>query len=201
MVVNALVAAGTIGAVIVALFGEVFRAKCFPPVFEFRVLKPAGEMCPITDRNGTHVADGRYYHFEVRNTRAWVRATHSQLRLIRIERPGPDGQPQIVWDGDIPVRRRHQEFYPTEAVIGSPVHYDLCAIVKGKEEDAAPALSLMPIIKPNNLPAEWRGDTHFIAAFQLKCAQRDSEVVRIQFDWDGSWQEGDAEIQKHFRLK
>jgi hypothetical protein len=26
-------------------------------------------------------------------------------------------------------------------------------------------------------------------------------VVRIQFDWDGVWQQGDAEMQKHLKLK
>jgi hypothetical protein len=197
ILVNSVVAVGTVGTVIAALFGERLRAKFFPPVFKVKILKPAGEPCPITDQAGKKVADGRYYHLDVRNKRLSVEATHSQLRLTRIEIPGPDGQFQIIWDGDIPIRRRHQEFYPTESVIGSPIHYDLCAIVNGQ----TPTLSLMPIVAANNLPIHWIGDAHFIASFQLKCSQRDSEVVRIQFDWDGVWQQGDAEMQKHLKLK
>lgn len=198
MVVNALVAAGTIGAVFAALFGQAIRARFFPPIFETKILKLAGEPCPLTDQTGKPVGDGRYYHLNVRNTRRWTPATHSQLRLIRVETHGHDGQLQIKWDGDIPIRRRHQEFYPTEAVIGSPIHYDLCAIQK---TGAIPMLILEPIVPANNLPIQWSGDTHFIASFQLKCSERDSQVVRVQFDWDGTWQEGDAEIQKHFKLK
>jgi hypothetical protein len=200
MVVNALVAVGTIGAVLVALFGSPLRAKFFAPVFKFNVLKLTGEACPLKNPQQQHVADGRYYHLNVRNTRGWVPATHSQLRLIRIENPGPDGQPQVVWDGDIPMRRRQQEHYPTESVIGSPVHFDLCAIIKS-DNDPTPKLQLMPIVIAYNLPMPWTGETHFTASFQLKCAERDSQVVRIHFNWDGIWHDGDAEVLKSFILK
>ena len=197
MVVNWLIAAGTVGAVVVALFGKALRGKWYPPKFGFRILKPEGEFCPITDNEGKHIADGGYYHLKVHNSRTWVSATHVQLRLIRIEALGPDSQPQIVWDGDIPIRRRHQEFYPTESVIGSTVHYDLCAVVN----TSPPTLSLMPIVQANNLPIQWKGVTHFVASFQMKSAERDSEIVRVQVDWDGKWEGGDTEIRKHFKLK
>jgi len=186
-------------AVLVALFGKALISKLFPPVFEFRILKAVGERCPITDRDRKHIGDGRYYHLTVQNTRRWVVATHAQLRLIRIEVPGPDGQFQIKWDGDIPIRRRHQEFYPTESVIGSPIDYDLCAIVNTPTDK--PTTSLMPIIAANNLPYKWSADCHFMAGFQLKCSEGDSKMIRIQFDWDGIWHDGDAEIQDHFKAK
>jgi hypothetical protein len=197
LVINALVALGTLGAVVVALFGEWFTARWFSPKFQIDILKPGGEPCPITDAAGNHINDGRYYHLKVRNKRVWPPATHSQLRLIRVETRGPNDQLQITWDGDIPIRRRHQEFYPTEAEIGSAVDYDLCAIVRSP----APVLSLMPIVPANNLPTQWTGNSHFVCSFQPKCSQRDSEVVRIQFDWDGTWHDGDAEIQKHFHIQ
>ena len=197
MIVNTLVALGTLGAVFVALYGESIKAKRFPPIFGFSIVKAAGEFSPITDNAGRHVNDGRYFHVKVTNGRAWPTATHSQLRLIHVETPGPDGQLQIIWDGDIPIRRRNQEFYPTETEIGSPVDYDLCSIVNG----TPPTLSLMPIIPANSLPITRTGESHFVCAFQLKCSQRDSKIVRIQFDWDGTWHAGDAEIQKHFQVK
>jgi hypothetical protein len=175
------------------------RARFFRPNFRFSVLKPEGELCPLTDNAGKHFNDGRFYHLHVLNERTWVQATHCQLRMTRIEIPGPDGQPQIKWDGDIPIRRRHQENYPMEAVIGSAIDYDLCVILKDTNENP-PLLLLEPIIGANNLQIRWPGITHFTASFQLKCAEGDSETVKIQFDWDGSWQQGDAEIQRHFKL-
>jgi hypothetical protein len=85
MVVNSLVAAGTIGAVLAPLFGEALRGKYFPPTFRMNILKPGGEACPISDQAGHHVADGRYYHLNVRNTRRWAaRVKHFETPGIRI---------------------------------------------------------------------------------------------------------------------
>jgi hypothetical protein len=89
----ALVALGTIGAVLVALFGSPLRAKFFPPVFEFNILKLTGEPCPVKNAQQQHVADSRYYHLNVRNKRGWVPATHSQLRLIRVSGPRSSAPP------------------------------------------------------------------------------------------------------------
>jgi hypothetical protein len=196
--VNALVALGTLGAVFTTLFGHVIRAKFWPPVFEFDIVNPAGEVTSLTDKkSGKFVSEVRYYHLKVKNTSVWTPATHCRLHLVRIESPRPDGQLQIVWDGDVPVHRRHQAFFPLEAEIGSAVDYDLCSIAKSP----TPTLSLCPIVRANNLPIEWVGETHFVCSFQLKCSQRDSEIVRIPLDWNGRWSDGAAEMRENFPVK
>ena len=80
------------------------------------------------------------------------------------------------------------------------MHFDLCAIIKA-HNDPTPALHLTPILAAYNLPMQWTREAHFIASFQLKCAERDSPVVRIHFNWDGAWHDGDAEMEKSFKLK
>jgi hypothetical protein len=198
MVVNALVALGTIGAVIAALFGKPIISKFFPPSFSISILRPVGELIPLMDGAGRPAGNARYFHLQVRNLRGWSRATHAQLRLVRVETAGPDQQFQIEWDGDIPIRRQHQQSYPSESEIGySPVNFDLCELRGGTQ----PVLSLMPIIRATNLPYQWAEDAHLIAAFQVKSPEAESRVVRIQIDWDGAWHTDDGESAKHLKLR
>jgi len=35
----------------------------------------------------------------------------------------------------------------------------------------------------------------------VKSSQSDSEIIRVQIDWDGGWHHGDKEMQKLFKVK
>jgi hypothetical protein len=197
MVVNGLVAVGTLGSVLVALFGSVLREKWWPPVFQVDLLTASGDKTTLTNtKTGTHVDDVRYYHLHVRNNRRWSRATNAGVHVVRIEEPGPDGQLQVKWAGDVPIRCRHQEFYPLKQEIGSPLDYDLCCVTKSH-----PVLSLLPIIPANNLPFSRAEASEFVASFQVKSTQCDSDIVRIRFSWDGRWEDGETEMQTHLKVK
>jgi len=196
LVINALVAFGTIGAVVVAV-GQALRVKFWPPKLKVSLLNTVGEKVPyFTDPHNQQLHDARYYHLAVRNERRWSPATGVSLYLTRIDEPGPDGNPQTKWSGDIPIRCRHQELYPLTREIGSPIHYDLCCISKDPR-----ALSLMPILVPTNLPLKRTTACTFIALFQARSAQSDSDVAPVQIAWDGKWEDGDREMQDHLKIK
>jgi len=148
IIVTGLAALGTLGTVVAALFGNILRAKFRPPKFQVSLLTPEGEKTTLTNQQtGEYMDDVRYYHLHVSNeNRRWSPAANTDLRLIRIEEPGPDGQLQVTWVGDIPISCRHQNLYPLKQEIGSPIDYDLCSVCKN-----AQTLSLHPIIAPNNL--------------------------------------------------
>lgn len=197
IIVSALVALGTIGTVVAALYGNILRAKFRPPVLRVKLLTTVGEKTKFTNpQTGAYIDACRYYHLQVSNeNRRWSTATNLDVRLVRIEEPGPDSQLQITWAGDIPIRCRHQEFYPLKQEIGSPIDYDLCSVRK------AGAFELHPIIVPNNLQWQRNGPCHLVLFFQVKSTQIDSNIVRFQIDWDGNWDDGDTEMQNHFKIK
>ena len=69
--VYALTAVGTVGAVLVALFGQKIRAL-FPPLLRISVPNPSGEACPaeVTRPDGTKFrTDSRWFHIHVENQR------------------------------------------------------------------------------------------------------------------------------------
>jgi hypothetical protein len=197
MAVNTLVALGTIGSVVIALFGSRLRAKWWPPVFNVEVLVPPDPTIPITiTATGAQVDVGRYYHLTVKNARMWSIADNVTLNLVRIEEAGPDGEPQIKWAGNVPVRCRNQEFYPLQQKIGSPIDYDLCSVTKTK-----PTLSLMPVIPANNLPPRRTERCEFVASFQVKSSQCESDLIRVRISWNGKWDDGDAEMGDNLKIK
>ncbi len=88
--VNVFVAIGTIGSVIVALFGNWIRLTFFPPRLSIGLLNTEGEKITLTNSaTGQVVDEARYYHLLVSNGRRWFTATNVDVRLLQIEEPAP----------------------------------------------------------------------------------------------------------------
>jgi hypothetical protein len=66
--VNFAVAFATVAAVLVALYGEQWRANLFPPLLQLRLLGSAGERTELRRANGD-VDDVRYNYVQVSNAR------------------------------------------------------------------------------------------------------------------------------------
>lgn len=196
------VAVGTIGAVVVALFGQAFRGKFFPPLLSLSLADPRGELTEVrlawTDGGQTHERSeaARYYHLRVSNARRWSPAQQVQVVLLRVEEAGADGEWVSVWSGDIPLGWRHQEVLPSVLrTIGPEAWVDLCSVVKDK------FLQIHPLIKPNNLETVRRVPTSFIVTVQARGNEADSEPLRLQISWDGNWHDGAQEMQRHLAVK
>lgn len=198
--VNLAVAAGTLAAVVVALFGEWLRARMFRPKLALALDNPLGVPTPIqlTSPNGeSRMEAGRFYHVRVSNSARWPAATQVQVNLLRIEEPGPDGAWQMKWAGEVPLGWSLQEIRPLTRVIGPPALCDLCSVVKGKW------VELHPVIVPHNLAdlARRREKVQMIVTLQAQAAEANSDLVRIQIAWNGGWEDGEAEMAKHLVIR
>lgn len=132
-----LVAAGTIGAVIVALYGEQIKAKWFAPKLKISLLNSDGRVTPVTlidpINNIPRKEDGRYYYISVWNEKRNLSTAHQvQVFLTRLEKKDATGEYKVEWDGEIPLRWEHQEIYPLSRTIGYPINIDMCSVVKNK---------------------------------------------------------------------
>lgn len=195
MVVQALVAVGTVGAVAVALV-QVFRGKLWPPKLKFALRSDLGEKTKYSSPAPGQAPDVRYYHLRLRNERSWSPATQLSVHLTRIDQPGPDDTFQIDWTGDVPIACRDQSIYPLKQTVGSPIEYDICSVGKNPA-----VLRIFPVIVPNNLTAQWRGPVKLNLMLQVKCSENSSATASLQISWDGTWHDDDTEMQKHFRIK
>jgi hypothetical protein len=197
--INFAMASATFLAVLVALFGEKFWRRFFPPVLKMRRLEQYGErtVARIRHPNGTEsVADVRFFHLRVWNERRWSPATDSQVYLTSIEEEGPNGQYQVRWSGNVPMRWRDQEFRTFTQTIGSEQDADLVMINR-----QANSVSLMPILVPNNLPVIRIGACRFVLRLHVRSDEADSAESRIQVSWDGIWEDGDFEMNQHLKVE
>jgi hypothetical protein len=203
--VNCGVAVTTFLAVIVALFGDwfraFFRAKFWPPVLRLTLLSAEGlpERIhhPEEKKDGLTLVserfeDARYYHVRISNDRRKLSpAKDVRVMLLRVEEPGPGGTSQITWTGEMQMTWRNQQLYPLAREIGSEADCDLCMVGK----DGWLALSV--ISQPFSLPALRKDACSLIVSLQVRSAEVDSPIHRISIAWDGRWADGESEMKKH----
>lgn len=126
-----------------ALFGQGFRAKFFPPQLSLTLADPDGEKTKVrvtsTENNipKERLEDARYYRLSISNARRWSPANQVQVVLTRVEEPTADGQFAASWVGDLPLTWKHQPLFPPLRTIGPTSEVDLCSVVEGQVALAA----------------------------------------------------------------
>src|SRR5207247_343205 len=110
--VNLAIALGTLGAVFVALFGSWIRSKLFAPSLVLAIDNGRGDATPVTltaPSGESRVERARYYRLRVSNQKRWPKATQVRIQLVRVEEPGPDGELQLKWTGEVPFEWTNQQ--------------------------------------------------------------------------------------------
>jgi len=194
-------AIATLAAVLVALFGDWIKSRLFSPKLTLSLKNTIGEKTTVTSQWQTDQGlqqrneDARYYHVNVSNQVRWPSANQTQVYLLRVEEPGPDGELQVTWAGDLPVQWTHQSIYPMARTIGPSAYCDLCSIVKGK------GVQLHPLIVPNNFPLQKATATTLVVSLQARGNEGESPISRFQIAWNGNWDDGDTEMSRHLKVR
>jgi hypothetical protein len=202
--VQAGVALGTIAVAVVALFGQGFRAKFFPPILRLSLKSGEGVRTAIKVWPPGAAVDekprdtsGRYYHVTVSNERRWSPANRVQVYLTRLEQPGPDGNLQLVWFGDIPIQWRNQEVSPLARSVGPDADVDLCLAIKAGD-NRVKSVELRPLIAPYDLQTRYDEPSHLVLTLEARGTEGNSLPLRVKIAWDGEWHDGDVEMKRHF---
>jgi len=172
-------AAATLAAVGAALYAA--RRKPTPPVLTLSVLREDGERTQFSTGEDVH-----FYHLVVGNAERSSVATRVQVFLTALDAGLPsDKLLTEVWRGNVPFRWRDQEFLPLFQKIGGARDLDLCSVGK------VSGLSLLPLFVPNSLLpyVNWKLGTpcKLMLYMQARANQVDSDMVRVEIAWDGSW--------------
>ena len=62
-------------------------------------------------------------------------------------------------------------------------------------------MSFMPLIVPNNFKPSYTGTTNLVVTVQAHSRECSSQELRIAVDWDGGWDDGDMEMNKHLSVR
>lgn len=199
--VQVAVAIATLATVLVALFGQAFRSKFFPPQLRLRIANATDEKAKVTLRwvegNTEHqrLEDARYYRIHVTNARRWSPANQVHVALLQVEEPSADGQFAVSWVGNVPLVWMHQPVLSVLRTVGPAAQADLCSVVKGKW------FQLHPLVPTSNIEVTRRSATRMILSVQARSNEVDSSVFRVAVSWDGQWHDGALEMQGHFSVK
>lgn len=196
-IVQFLIAAGTIGAVLAALYGNWFRAKFFPPKLSVRIANSDGDKT-ITrfDRGGEiEECDTRWYHLRVENDQRWSPATQVSVNIIKIELIDAAGLPFTSWTGEVPLKWRHQQIRQLNPTVGPGLDCDLFYVAKGRW------LELQPMIAPFNMKHLHQGPCRMFVTVRASSVETDSDLLRIEIAWDGAWSEDREEMRAHLVFK
>lgn len=118
LVIDSLVAIGTLAVAVMAIWGEKVRSWLAPPKLAIRPHILRGTPTRLTMEGAVNVGGGRrvmYYHLKVVNLRPWLSVHNCRVLLKDLSRRGPDGRfhavpmpvpLQFVWanEGDTPQR-------------------------------------------------------------------------------------------------
>ena len=182
------VAISTFLAVLIALFGDVLKAKLFSPKFTISLKNKAGELNKTNGGIST-----RYYHLVIGNKRTTI-ANDCIVSLVKIESVGNVGT-SCYWEGDVPLTWIYPTVYKTiYKNIGSSEECDLIKITEEKE------VFFETLFDPNNFPSIFKERFTLLIGVKVKSVQATSEVIRFKLEWDGLWEPGEAEMQRHFSI-
>ena len=204
-IVQALIALGTIGAVLVALFGSWFRAVLAPPKLSIKMAESTGVCVKSQEFQGgpKMETDSRWYHVRVENQRRWSPAREVRLLLLRYDEPDSVGQFQTTWTGAIPLRWEHQEIKNLAPTIGPPDNGDLCSVTKLPASTGHPhRLELHPLIRAISIPAKWESPCRLAVTLQARSLEAgSSNLLRVEIAWDGQWHDDATQMSRHLVVK
>mgnify|MGYP002641105880 CR=1 FL=1 len=136
------------------------------------------------------------YHLVVSNSRPWARARNVNPLLIRVERPGPDGEwQQTLFSGPLFLHWQFGLHIPIQPVIGRD---HLCDLGRITEEGG---VELVTVIRPNNFDPTLPAGGKLRAHVQAVADNGDSKAIVVEISWDGMWAIGSDEMHGHLIVK
>ena len=192
LVIHGLIALGTNGAVVVAIWGNWFRSKFRPPKLILTAHTLEGD--PARFGSGTRVM---FYHLRVINQQAWLPAPNCRVMLTGLSRRDPSDifQPvalsvpqQFVWGP--------AEFTPPSVTLLKEHVLDF-GYIRRKWHPIVPRL--------HGIPFNFQG---FVGAneavrfqLQIEAANFSSPIYVVEVAWDGVWDFVPAAMRHHIPIR
>jgi len=192
LIVNILVAIGTIVVAILAIWGDWFRDRFASPQLAIRLRETRGN---LTSMGGRKVM---YYHLIVENKRQWALAKGVQIMLDGIWRRAADGsfKPETL-AASLPLTWAYPQFNPVNPSIRDRMICDLGYIIEG-ESHFKPSL----YIYPNNFKGFVGANEAVRLILKIQAENFTSKRPHvIEVHWDGQWSTDMEQMQNHLVVK
>jgi hypothetical protein len=193
IIIEALVAIGTLAVAVLAIWGEWFREKLgMTPKLQLRVRDSKGNL--------TSRADGRrviYYHLIVENKRSWALAKGVQVMITGIWRRAAGGNFKAEdLAARLPLTWQFPQFNPVSPNIRESKICDLGFIVEG-DNQFRPSL----YIHPNNFKGYVGANDAVRFGLEIRADNFTSKSPHIvEVSWDGEWTDDLEKMSMHLDI-
>jgi hypothetical protein len=185
--IMAFAAVGTWLVAMLAICGEWIRSRLFRP----KLLVEQAGLDEIVRQNDM---DARYYVLRVRNAKRFPPAHEVQISITLVEQPNPQGQPYEVFKYGVPLGWVRQEVLPLRLTIGADAYAALFFV----QQDGS--FHFTPIVQLVQFPPLRQGSVDYWVTLQAKSVETDSKPLRLRIIWDGHWEPGQTEIERHITV-
>ncbi len=193
LIIQIVIAIGTVGVCILAVWGDKIRSCIAGPRLEFELHNPRGDLTKRQDGIRTI-----YYHVKIKNKRHWAPARRVRILCNSISKKASDGsftQEPLT----IPVQLTWA--FPTfHELLPTIVADDICDLGYLNEDSRQFKLSLY--VYPNN----FRGfinanETMRVSLIAAADNFTSKSPYTLEISWDGKWSPYLDDMQKHFVIK
>jgi hypothetical protein len=191
LVIQGVVAVGTLIVAIIAIWGDHIRSWWSGPRLKVPLLNPMGELNPLNDGRQC-----RNYHLKVTNNRKGSPAHNVQVFLMKVFRSAADGTlVDRSFSGPLQLTWQFPEYNPQLLLIGPDHLCDLGRIIQGNP------FELMLYFTPNNFTKDVEANQKILVEVVAIANNGESEPLRIEIAWDGNWSDDTIEMCRHLVLK
>lgn len=200
LVIEGLVAAGTIAVAVVAIWGDWIRSRAAPPKLVVRPHTIRGDPTRLTSPGVTIPGGGlrvMYYHLKVVNAHPWLAVHNCRVLLKGISRRGPDGRfhpvPMAV---PIPYVWAPAEAMPQQVTIAKEQVMDFGCLAEGADH-------FRPLLQtyPNNFQGYVRKGEAVRYYLEVDATNFTSPRPHVfEVAWDGQWFFEVEKMEQHLRV-
>ncbi|MBI5291053.1 MAG: hypothetical protein HY872_04145 [Chloroflexi bacterium] len=193
LILEGLVAIGTIAVAILAIWGDWFRDKFAAPKLVLQLRDTKGNLTSQQDGQGVI-----YYHLIVQNKRSWAVARGVQVMLEGVWRRAADGSFKAdTLAAELPLTWAFPQFSPLNPSVSDRKICDFGCLAE-KDRLFKPSLYFYP----NNF-------TGFVGAnqavrYSIRVVAENfnsGKAIVVEVSWDGLWSSDMAEMERHLVVK
>jgi hypothetical protein len=183
--------AGTIVLAVVALWGHIIRIRLLGPKLRIALKNPKGEVSMFSDN-----VVSRYYHLRVWNERRTVPAHNVRVVIKTLYRPCADRtMSQITLSGPLQLAWFFQGLNPQFQTIGAESTCDLGHLRKGEH------FQLTTLFHHISFDHTVKKDQKIIVILLALSDEVESNELKLEIAWDGTWSDDSDEMVKHMVVK
>jgi hypothetical protein len=205
LIIQALIAAGTLAVALVAIWGDWFRSKFAAPKLKIELVDPVGTILRLSDLPGIQTTQQRHAFWvnaKVVNLRRWTTPKNCRVLLRSLAQRGPDNvYEQIPLTVPLQYVWSPSQITPSSVDIPHEQYFDFGCIA---EHPVFPPRHFRPMLYSytNDFRGYLQANQSIRYSLQIQADNFASENYQVfEVSWDGEWNSDITVMRVHIKIR